>query len=198
MTKLLIATANEGKLDEFKTLIGNDVELVSLRDVGVESPEEPGTTFAENASIKASHAARQSGLITIADDSGIVVDALDGAPGVRSARYAGPGATDEDNRRLLLHHLQHAASPGRTARFVCVIAVADPNGEIRTFDGALEGAVAIEERGMGGFGYDPVFELEDGMTIAELPAETKNRISHRARALKSALPYIHSLLAEQA
>ena len=198
MAKLLIATANEGKLDEFKTLIGNDVELVSLRDIGIESPEESGRAFAENASIKAAHGAKQSGLITVADDSGIVVDALDGAPGIWSARFAGPGATDEDNRRLLLQRLYDTSSPGRTARFVCVIAVADPNGEIRTFDGALEGAVAVEERGMGGFGYDPIFELEDGMTIAELPAEAKNRISHRARALKSALPYIHSLLAEQA
>ena len=198
MTQLLIATANKGKVAEFSSLLGDVVDVVSLRDVGVKSPEETGSTFTENATIKATHGARASGLITVADDSGIVVDALDGAPGVLSARFAGIDATDEENRSLLLRRLREVPSRSRSARFVCILAVAHPDGRLGTFEGMLEGTVAGEERGAGGFGYDPVFELEDGLTVAELAPEQKNRISHRAKALQNALPYIHSLLAAEA
>lgn len=196
--QLLIATRNEGKVTEFKSLIGDDVEVVSMRDAGLESPEETGSTFAENAMLKADHAARSKGMIAVADDSGIVVDALEGAPGVFSARFAGPDASDKDNRALLLDRLHATPLPSRSARFVCVIAVVHPDGRHRTFEGTLEGAVAERERGGGGFGYDAVFELEDGNTVAELPPDAKNRISHRANALENALPYIRELIANQA
>lgn len=198
MTKLLVATANEHKLAEFRSLLGQDVDIVSLRDVDVQSPEESGDSFVDNASIKAKHASKATGLVAVADDSGIVVDALGGAPGVRSARFAGPEATDEENRRLLLHRLREVPPYGRTARFVCVIAVARPDGMLRTFEGLLEGSVAVHERGASGFGYDPIFEVSDGSTVAELPPEEKNRMSHRAMALQNALPYIHEVLAIEA
>ncbi|HYH12678.1 MAG TPA: RdgB/HAM1 family non-canonical purine NTP pyrophosphatase [Thermomicrobiales bacterium] len=195
MRRLLIATGNQGKIAEFRALIATDaVEIVSLHDVGVESPEETGTTFEENAVLKARHAAIASGLVAVADDSGVVVDALGGAPGVISARYSGPDATDASNRELLLRRLETSGALDRSARFECVIAVAHPDGRVETFDGTLEGTIASEERGTGGFGYDPIFELRDGKTVAELSGDQKNRISHRAMALQKALPYIHSVL----
>lgn len=195
MKQLLIATGNAGKISEFRALLSaDDVRIVSLPDLKVESPEETGATFEENAVLKARHAARVCELVAVADDSGIVVDALDGAPGVISARFSGPNATDASNRELLLRRLEESGSGDRTARFVCVIAVAHPDGRVETFDGSLEGTIATEERGTGGFGYDPIFELSDGMTVAQLSPEQKNRISHRAMALRKALPYIRSVL----
>jgi len=197
--RLLVATGNRGKVVELHELLGHErFEVVSLTDVGVESPEETGTTFRENAVLKARLAARASGLPTVADDSGIVVDALGGEPGVRSARFAGDGATDADNRALLLERLRGTEPDRRAARFVCVIAVAEPDGTTETFEGFLEGRVAEQERGSGGFGYDSIFLLDDGRTVAELAPEEKNRMSHRARALEKALPYIHSLFDEDA
>lgn len=197
--QLLIATGNKGKIAEFRKLLaGIDVEVISLKDVGIDSPEETGSTFEENAVLKASHAANASGLPTVADDSGIVVDALGDAPGVLSARYAGANATDEENRRLLLERLRATGGDDRSAHFACVIAVALPNGRVETFEGSLHGSISTDERGTGGFGYDPIFELETGLTVAELSADQKNRLSHRARALQKALPYIHSVLDEKA
>lgn len=200
MNRLLVATGNPGKIEEFRTLLaGSSVEIVSLRDVGVESPEETGATFQENAVLKAVHAATASGLVAVADDSGIAVDALGGEPGVLSARFAGSDASDEANRRLLLERIADRTDAAeRTARFVCVIAVAMPNGRAELFEGTLEGVIAAQERGTGGFGYDSIFEIDSGRTVAELSPEEKNRISHRARALKKALPCIESILDEKA
>lgn len=200
MNRLLVATGNPGKIEEFRTLLaGSSVEIVSLRDVGVESPEETGATFQENAVLKAVHAATASGLVAVADDSGIAVDALGGEPGVLSARFAGSDASDEANRRLLLERIADRTDAAeRTARFVCVIAIAMPNGRAELFEGTLEGVIAAQERGTGGFGYDSIFEIDSGRTVAELSPEEKNRISHRARALKKALPCIESILDEKA
>lgn len=200
MNRLLVATGNPGKIEEFRTLLaGSSVEIVSLRDVDVESPEETGATFQENAVLKAVHAATASGLVAVADDSGIAVDALGGEPGVLSARFAGSDASDEANRRLLLERIADRTDAAeRTARFVCVIAIAMPNGRAELFEGTLEGVIAAQERGTGGFGYDSIFEIDSGRTVAELSPEEKNRISHRARALKKALPCIESILDEKA
>lgn len=194
MIQLLLATSNRGKIRELQHLLGASVEVLSLADLGIESPEETGASFAENAELKARHGAAASGRITVADDSGIEVDALDGAPGIRSARYAGEPADDARNRHRLLRELDGVPQERRTARFVCEIAVATPGGEVRTFHGTLEGRVAERPRGTGGFGYDSLLELPDGRTVAELSAEQKNAISHRGTALRNALPYLHTVI----
>lgn len=190
MSTILVATGNRGKTAEIRELLGPGVDVVSLDDLGLDGAEETGVTFEENAVLKAAEAARASGLLTVADDSGIEVDALGGAPGVFSARYSGPDATDESNRLRLLADLDARGTPDRSARFVCVIAVAHPDGTVVTFHGTLEGQITSNARGTGGFGYDPILELPDGRTVAELTRDEKNRISHRGKALRKALPYI--------
>ncbi|MBC7265086.1 MAG: XTP/dITP diphosphatase [Chloroflexi bacterium] len=183
--KLLIATGNPGKVREYAALLaGLNLTLVLPSDLGLlEKVEESGLSYAQNALRKAMAYARASGMWTLADDSGLEVDALNGAPGVHSARYAGPQASDQDRYRLLLRNLKGVPEERRTARFRCAIALASPTGEAHVREGTCEGRIATEPSGSGGFGYDPVFYLpEVGCTMAELPAETKNRISHRARA----------------
>jgi XTP/dITP diphosphohydrolase len=197
MRKLLIATNNPGKLQEYADLLdGLPVALTSPAQEGLSlAVDESGTTFAENAILKARAYAEASGLPTLADDSGLEVDALGGAPGVRSARYAGEGASDEDRYRLLLHNLREVPAEGRTARFRCVVAVVGPEGDVHTAEGRCEGVIGFEPRGTHGFGYDPVFYMPDrGQTMAELPPAVKNRISHRARAAQAALPTLRRLL----
>ena len=187
--KLLIATHNAGKLRELAELLGGiPYRLVSLSDVGIDADvEETGQTFEENAALKAETYRDLSGLPTLADDSGLEVDALDGEPGVLSARYAGEDATGADRVALLLHNLADEPSEERTARFRCVIAVAAPGQRTRLYGGACEGLIVDEPRGDNGFGYDPVFLLPDeGMTMAELPSDRKNAVSHRAVAAKKA------------
>lgn len=188
--KILIATHNRGKKAEYAALLQElDAEMVTLTDLDIqEAVPEDGDTFSENALIKARAYAEMSGLLTLADDSGLEVDALDGAPGVYSARYAGENATDEERYRLLLHNLESVPDERRTARFCCVIALAWPDGRTATAEGACEGRITHEPRGEHGFGYDPVFFVSEyGRTMAELPPEVKNRISHRARAAVGAL-----------
>ena len=197
--RLLVATHNKGKLREYKALLQDlPVTLTYLDEVGIhEDVPETGKTFAENAIQKARAYAAMSGLLTLADDSGLEVDALGGAPGVHSARYAGPGATDEDRIQKLLRELDGVPPDKRTARFRCVIAVATPEGQVYTADGAVEGVIIDTPRGSHGFGYDPVFFLpERGKTMAELPPEEKNRISHRARAAEAIKPVLKRLLEE--
>ena len=186
-TELLVATNNAGKVRELSQLL-SDFPL-RLRLLGefpdVVEAEETGETFAENAAIKALHYSEHSGLLTLSDDSGLVVDALGGAPGVRSARYAGREATYGERMSKLLGELDATGDADRRARFVCVIAVADPSAStVETFDGVCEGRIAHAPRGTGGFGYDPLF-IPDGhdRTFGELPAEVKQALSHRARAL---------------
>lgn len=187
MKEFLVATGNAGKMREFETLFaGLDVKLYSLRDFPtLESPEEDGATFKENALKKAYSAARWTGLTTIADDSGLCVDALDGRPGVLSARFAGQGAGDEANNLKLVRELSSLPLKMRTAEFRCVIALCSPEGESSFFEGELKGVILEKPAGSGGFGYDPLFMVpEYGKTLAELPLDVKNRISHRGRACR--------------
>ena len=208
--RLLIATGNAGKLHEFRALFGRlreeraelgEWELVAPADVGLADFEvvEDGETYLANAARKARSYANASRLPALADDSGLEVDALGGAPGVFSARYAGPEADDAANRSRLLEALRATPVAERGARFRCVVALAYPfTTNVRLGEGAVEGRIAMDERGDLGFGYDPLFELADGRRMAELSAEEKNRISHRALALSDAgwaLAALHRTLA---
>jgi XTP/dITP diphosphohydrolase len=187
--KLLIASANKGKVGEYRALLdGVDCELLSMADAGLDGGvEETGTTYEENARLKAGTCAQRSGLLTLADDSGLEVDALWGEPGIRSARYAGEKATDSERVAHLLAKLKDVPEEQRGARFVCVIAIATPEGEVTFCNGECRGSVVTEPRGAKGFGYDPAFLVpEFGVTMAELPPEVKNRISHRGRAAAAA------------
>lgn len=198
-TKLLVATNNQGKLREYHRLLaGLPLQLVSLAEAGIDfEVEETGTTFTENAVLKATTYAGASGLCTLADDSGLEVDALGGEPGVRSSRYAGPGATDADKVRFLVDKLRSLPTSQRTARFRCVIAVATPTGKVETSQGTCEGVIALQPRGRHGFGYDPIFYMPTiNKTMAELAPEVKNRLSHRARAATAIRPIIERFLIE--
>ncbi len=193
MNKLLIASSNAGKLTEFREMLNDfPVTWVSLADVGLAelAVEETGDTFEANALLKARAYATASGLPTLADDSGIVVDALNGAPGVYSARYA---PTAEARNAKLLKALEGVPHIQRTARFVAVIALVMPEGITITSEGRVEGYVAGAPRGTNGFGYDPVFLLNDGRAFAELPTAEKNLISHRGRALTKLQPILHCI-----
>ncbi len=190
--KLLIATRNAGKLRELSALLGGvPYRLVSLADVGIDAEvEETGDTFERNAALKAESYRDMSGMLTLADDSGLEVDALGGEPGVRSARYAGETATDAERMELLLRNLSATATPQSrwTARFRCVIAIAAPDGRgADLHHGVCEGRIVPQPRGDNGFGYDPAFLLPHlGLTMAELSDEQKNRVSHRAQAARRA------------
>lgn len=189
--KLLIATNNPGKLAEFQELLADlGVELVTPAQLGLDlDVVEDGVTYAENAAKKALAFAQASGLISLADDSGLEVDALDGAPGLYSARYGSPDGTklsDGERRKYLLSKLQSFPRPW-TARFHATIAIAAPNHHLQITHGICEGEIIPEERGTGGFGYDPIFLLPElGKTMAELSMDEKNRLSHRARAVMKA------------
>ena len=189
MPKLLLATNNKGKAREYRSLLsGVPFELVTPDEVGINTEvEEVGKSFEENARLKAATLARESQLLSLADDSGLEVDALGGEPGTLSARYAGEGASDEDRVSYLLTKLEGVPEEKRTARFRCVIAIAAPQGDVELCSGECEGIIAFEPRGERGFGYDPIFYLPElKKTMAELPPEEKNRISHRGMAAKKA------------
>ena len=196
--RLLLATTNRGKADEFRHLLPPELTVVSLADVGLPAPAEDGTSFAEIAAAKAIHAAQNTGLLALADDSGLEVDALGGEPGIRSARYAGDGATDAANRTRLLDALRDVPPGRRSARFRCAIAVAEPDGVILTAEGICEGTIATGAIGDQGFGYDPVFALPEGRTMAQLDPAEKNRRSHRARAFAAILPALLARLGLEA
>jgi non-canonical purine NTP pyrophosphatase (RdgB/HAM1 family) len=190
--ELVIATKNRGKVAEFRQIMAelgpaDTVEIASLADLpDYPDVEETGGTFEENALIKAREAARRTGKLSAADDSGIEVEALGGAPGIRSARFAGPGATDAANNEKLLGILMGISPEKRAARFVAVIALVSPDGTETTVRGECRGAVADTPRGAGGFGYDPVFFYPPlGKTYAEMDDPEKNKISHRRRAIEA-------------
>jgi XTP/dITP diphosphohydrolase len=192
--KILIATKNEGKVKEIRDLVKDlPVEFLSLADI----PEtadvvEDGETFEENALKKARELARITGLVTLADDSGLCVDALEGRPGVLSARYAGETVSDEEKCVRLLEEMRDVPDSKRTARFVCVLALVDPEGEERIFRGVCEGRILSELRGTQGFGYDPIFFYEEaGSTFAEMDRQSKNEVSHRGRALRQFVDFLH-------
>ena len=193
--RILLATNNAGKVRELVVLLaGSPFEVATPSDEGIAlDVEETGDTFEENAVLKARAFAEASGLLSIADDSGLEVDALGGEPGVRSARYAGPEASDEDRVRYLLGKLEGVEWERRSARFRSVVALAYPGGEIRLFEGACEGMVAFESQGDKGFGYDPVFYIPSlDMHMAELELEEKTRMSHRGQATRRAVEFLGS------
>jgi XTP/dITP diphosphohydrolase len=196
---LLIATSNGGKRAEIQLLLSDlPVSLFGLPDFpAIEPIAETGTTFVENASLKAIGYAAQTGMVTLADDSGLEVDALGGAPGVRSARYTSEGASDAERIEALLAALAFVDESRRSARFVSAVVIADSSREILNVSvGECEGRIALATRGAGGFGYDPVFIPNGGrLTFAELKPQIKNQISHRARALAATRAYLLGLTA---
>ena len=192
---LLLATRNQHKTQEFRQLLGHEFNVVDLStDPKLEMPNEIGSTFTENAILKAVHVSENNDLVVIADDSGLEADALEGAPGIYSARYAGENATDKENIDKLLSELRRRNMPIQnwTARFRCVIALAQAGKMVATFEGAVEGIIVDPPRGRSGFGYDPVFQPNGfKQTFAEMAPGFKNEISHRAKAvaaLREALP----------
>jgi XTP/dITP diphosphohydrolase len=191
---IILASGNPGKLEELRALLGPSTTVESAPDLGIVLPEETGTTFEENAILKARAVAKVTGAIAIADDSGLEVDALDGAPGVYSARYAGVDADDDRNIAKLLQALEDVADERRTARFRSVIAIAFSADQIVTTSGSCEGRIIRERRGDGGFGYDPVFLLPGGRTMAELGPDEKNAISHRGHAMRAAIEVLRQHL----
>jgi XTP/dITP diphosphohydrolase len=197
--KLLVASSNPGKLVEIREILGAlPLELLALQDAGLPAPDETGLTFHENAAQKATVCAVRSGLWTLGDDSGLCVDALDGGPGVYSARYA---SSDVERRAKLLRALEGVPEARRGAHFFCAVALSAPDaGRIVRAEGRVDGAIAFASRGTNGFGYDPIFLPVEtpGRTLAELPAAEKNRLSHRGRALRRLLPALEGLAREGA
>ncbi len=195
--KILVATNNPGKLVEIQSLLEDaSLTLLTPAMVGLAMEvDETGATYAENAALKASAFAQASGLLALADDSGLEVDALGGLPGLRSARFLGrPGASDADRRAYLLERLQGLPRPW-TAHFHCTVALAAPGGDLRFAEGQCPGEIIPQERGAHGFGYDPIFLLAElSLTMAELSMEQKNRLSHRARAIQAARPVIREMM----
>lgn len=197
--KLVFATRNPGKLRELRQLLSHErLEVIGLEDFP-DAPEieENGASFAENAVAKAVGIMRATGLPSLADDSGLEVDALGGAPGVHSARYAGPGASDADRVVLLLQNLRGVPPENRTARFRCAVAFVEPRDpdRVEVREGTCEGRILGAPRGTGGFGYDPVFYAEEiEQTFAEAPAEIKNRLSHRGQAMRQMAAYLEERL----
>ncbi len=195
--RIVIGTANRDKFREIERILRPadlGVELLFGGELSSQKPDETGKTFYENALIKAKFYSQLSGLPAVADDSGLVVYALDGAPGVFSSRYAGEGCTYEDNNRKLLRELIGVPAEQRGAKFVCTAVLYVPEDGDFVATGVLEGRIADAPRGVGGFGYDPVFQLPDGRTVAELSPEEKNRISHRAKAFSQMREIIKSIL----
>jgi len=200
MPRLLLATNNRGKIAEYRQLLaGCGWELVTFADLGLTlDEEEVGETYEDNARMKAVKAALASGLHALADDSGLGVEALGGEPGPRSARFGGEGISHREKMGLLLERLKGRPPVERACRFVCVIAVADPQGGVRLCEGRCEGLVTEAPQGEGGFGYDPIFYLPElGKTMAELSDEEKNAVSHRGRAAQQARQVLEELLYEQ-
>jgi len=199
--KLLVATGNQGKLKEIRRLLDDKgVEVIGL-DRYPDAPEviEDGETFEANARKKALQMAEFSGCLTLADDSGLAVEALNGQPGVHSARYAGEQGNDAANNAKLLIALADVADDKRQAAFHCVMALATPSGDCVTYTGKVSGLILREQRGDAGFGYDPLFMVpEYGKTMAELPLDIKNRISHRGNALRQVIPVLQELAAKDA
>ncbi len=197
MQQLLIATGNRGRLAEIQSLFdGSNVQLVIPEMLGISlKVEESGSTYEENAALKATAFARLSGMVTLADDSGLEVDVLGGQPGIRSARFSPvPGATDADRRAYLLSMLDRLPQPW-TAHFHCTVAIALPDRRVFYAQGNCPGEIIRTERGHNGFGYDPIFLLPTvGLTMAELSMDEKNHLSHRARAIKASLPLVKAIL----
>lgn len=199
MTQVLLATNNAKKLVELRRVCEHEgIEVLGLADVpSYPEPAETEDTFAGNALLKARAGMRASGLATLADDSGLAVDVLNQMPGVRSARWSGPEATDEDNLQLLLRQVSDVDEVRRGARFVCALALVLPDGREQVTHGEMPGSLTFAPRGENGFGYDPIFLPEgEQRTAAELPPQEKDAISHRGRAIRAMVPVLRDLLGD--
>ena len=197
MPEVILATSNKHKFFEIKNILLPEelgIELIFGGELVDGAPAETGSTFFENALIKARFYGQKTNMPSLADDSGLVVPALGGKPGIMSARFAGEGCTYEDNNRKLLKMMESLPDEMRGAKFVCVAVLWLPGGEVFSTKGELHGKITREPRGTGGFGYDPVFELPDGRTVAELSSQEKNAISHRAKAFKKMRKLIIELI----
>lgn len=191
---IVIASNNAHKIQEISHMLEDRLNVISMAEAGfTDEIDENGETFEENAAIKARAVAKATGLCALGDDSGLSVDALDGAPGVHSARYCGRHGDDKANNDLLIANMADIPAEDRTAEFVCAMALSLPNGEVTTVRGACPGVITFTPRGTGGFGYDPYFEYLSGETFAEMAQEEKNQISHRANAMRLMLPYLEEL-----
>jgi len=191
---LVIASNNAHKIQEITEMVGDRLRVISMGEAGFTGDiDENGETFEDNAIIKARAVAKATGFCALGDDSGLSVDALDGAPGVHSARYCGRHGDDKANNDLLIANMADVPAEDRTAEFVCAMALSLPNGEVKTVRGACHGVITFTPRGNGGFGYDPYFEYLSGETFAEMAQEEKNRISHRANAMQLMIPYLEEL-----
>lgn len=187
MEKLIFATGNEGKMKEIRMILGDlDYEILSMKEAGISADiVEDGKTFEENAMIKAKAISKLANCLVLADDSGLEVDYMDKQPGIYSARWMGEDTSYDIKNKKIIENLEGVPEEKRTARFVCAVAAAFPDGRVITKRGTIEGIIGYEQRGENGFGYDPIFFLpEYGKTTAELPVEEKNKISHRGRALE--------------
>lgn len=194
--KILLATQNQGKIKELQELLADEtIDVLSLQDIeDWEDVEENGETFADNAALKARAAVKKTGLIALADDSGLEVDALNKAPGVYSARFAGEPKDDERNNDKLLQELEPIPEGSRTARFRCALVVVTPEGDEFLTEGSVEGQILRQRRGQKGFGYDPLFYVpEYARTMAELTLTEKNKLSHRAQAFRKVIPILQAL-----
>lgn len=192
--EIVIATTNPGKRAEFQRLLLADARVVALDNVSFRLPTEEGNDYAEIAARKALAAAEQTGLLAVADDSGLEIDALNGAPGLHTARFAGEPPSDARNRAHLLALLTDVPMPRRTARFRCAVALANPDGIVAVTEGTCVGRIGTVEVGTHGFGYDPLFVLADGRTMAELTAAEKDHVSHRGHAYRVMLPHLRVAL----
>ena len=191
---IVIASNNAHKIQEISDMLEDRLNVLSMKEAGFEDDiDENGDTFEENAIIKARAVAKATGFCALGDDSGLSVDALDGAPGVHSARYCGHHGDDKANNDLLIANMADIPAEDRTAEFVCAMALSLPNGEVKTVRGSCPGVITFTPRGEGGFGYDPYFEYLSGETFAEMAQEEKNRISHRAQAMQRMLPHLEEL-----
>ena len=191
---LVIASNNAHKIREISDMLDDSLRVISMREAGFDGEiDESGETFEENARFKAQAVARATGYCALGDDSGLSVDALGGAPGVRSARFAGAHGDDAANNALLMEKLRDVPAQDRTAQFVCAMALALPNGETHAVQGSCPGVITFAPRGEGGFGYDPYFEYVSGQTFAEMDEAEKNRVSHRSLALQAIAPYLEAL-----
>jgi len=193
---IALSTTNPGKVREFRALLPADCTVVSLLELPYQAPEETGNTFADNAALKSISLSRNVDWVAVADDSGLEVDALDGAPGVRSARYSGEPPDDERNIDLLLAQLAMVPNDKRTGRFRCAVSVARAGVELLSAEGSCDGRIGHVRRGANGFGYDPIFVLPSGETMAEISSEVKNRISHRSRAFRAVAEPLRALIDE--
>lgn len=192
--EIIVASNNKGKIREIQDIL-KEYKVMSMKDIGIDIEiEEDGETFAENALIKARTIAKMTGKLCIADDSGLCMEAFDGFPGIKTARFLGENATQEERNKYIVEKVQGLPREKRKAKFVCTIALVIPEKEEKTFTGELDGYITTEIRVEGGFGMDPIFELEDGKTLAEIGTEAKDKISHRYKALVQLREYLEKIM----